>query len=295
MCWAAMCGKSYPIEACGSQRRQEASFSNAPQVRCESRRSDFTERASNLFRSDPKSGHSVVHVRSAALCHLRTSHHAILRLAYEQSGRLGHESDTGPQDSAKALRSAQDGACTRRIAGVSLRSAILGQPWRRSKSRLSLSALDLADGVVSACHSACLSDLFFSCRGPVGLSRSCIVRGTDRARCIGLFWCFVAAGHRNLVAIRGTAAVFPNHHHCRAGGPNIYGNDTAGSHPAVRQQWPLRRRLVRGQCRWNFRDRADRGRADCRRSGPYQAGRVFQPGRIFCRTARNRSLGPADR
>src|SRR5215831_13266948 len=30
-------------------------------------------RASNLFRSDPKSGHSVVHVRSAALCHNRKS------------------------------------------------------------------------------------------------------------------------------------------------------------------------------------------------------------------------------
>ena len=29
-------------------------------------------RASNLFRSDPKSGHSVVHVRSAALCHKQT-------------------------------------------------------------------------------------------------------------------------------------------------------------------------------------------------------------------------------
>src|SRR5215510_8492596 len=29
-------------------------------------------RASNLFRSDPKSGHSVVHVRSAALCQMQT-------------------------------------------------------------------------------------------------------------------------------------------------------------------------------------------------------------------------------
>jgi len=31
--------------------------------------------ASNLFRSDPKRRHSVVHVHSAALCHEETSSH----------------------------------------------------------------------------------------------------------------------------------------------------------------------------------------------------------------------------
>src|SRR5262249_44937163 len=47
--------------------------------------------------------------------HLRTSRHAILRLADEQGGRLDHESETGPQSGAKVLRSVQDGVCTPRI------------------------------------------------------------------------------------------------------------------------------------------------------------------------------------